>query len=465
MAATGLGVPQSGPATVISMVAIKRVCLGICLSLLLFQGAAAHAAEADTGNNPRDLPTVGCFWTGPFTATNPKTNIAFPGTEITYWGAKFITPPGSTLTIKGRFPHARYSSFNAYEGNGASASSLSDRQIRPDKGSINTSRPGKNRRAKKRSYTITVKGEAVPASPARNTLYASPIADRNQDILYRVYVPDKGRNLSGGTGVPKPSLKLADGTVLTGQAMCDQLSSSHDYTNNLMSPAIYQALLNSPGKDPATNPALPEFTFKKYFNMQNTLANYRDRDAQLSAWEANPTEEGTQYNNNDARYMTGGYSFRYGENLVIHGRAPTTPKTLNGQKRTKAGQMVEWDMCGIQALTTTKTYRCLFDEQVPVRGKQRKFVIAVTKLEDRPRNAKRKCGVAWLRADPAGDGAGRDDAGTLITRNVLPSSGFKRSIWDVTSPFTAEEEMGTYYPKGTYMSKKDFQSHGCPFRW
>ncbi|HTU13715.1 MAG TPA: hypothetical protein VMF31_00835 [Solirubrobacterales bacterium] len=446
------------------MATIKRIAIGLCLSFVLLQGSALAAGQP-TGYNPNGLPTAGCFWTGPFSASNPKTNIAYPGTEITYWGAKFVTPPGSTLTLKGRYPHARYSSFNAYEGDGASASSLSDRQIRPDRGSINPSLPGKNRDAKNRGYTITVRGEPLPSSPQRNTLYANPIEGSSQDILYRVYVPDRGRNLAGGTGLPKPTLRLADGTVLSGKAMCEQLNSSHDYTNNLMSPALYETLLNSPGKDPATNPALPQFGFKKFFNMQNVLAGYRDPAAQQATWAANPTPQGTQYNNNDARYMTGAYSFRFGETLAIHGRLPTTPKTLNGQKRTKAGQMVEWDLCGIQALTTTKTYRCLFDEQIPVTGKKRNFVVAVTKAELRPWNAKRKCGVAWLPADPAGDGAGRTDAGTLITRNILPSPGFKRSIWGVTSPFSAREEMGAYYPEGTYMSKKSFQSHGCPFRW
>ena len=384
--------------------AITRGLIGLFVSLLLVQGVA-RAAEPETGYNPKDLPTVGCFWTGPFTASNPATNTAYPGTEITYWGAKFRTPPGSTLVLRGRYPHARYSSFNAYEGNGVSASSLSDRRIRPDRGSINPSRAGKDRAAKNRRFTITVKGESPPATPARNTLYAAPVEGKHQDILYRVYVPDRGRSLAGGTGLPKPALRLADGTELTGRAMCDQLNSIHDYTGNLMQPAIYQALLNSPGKDPATNPALPEFVFKKFFNLDNVLAGFGDEQAQLDAWAENPTPEGTQYNNDDARYMTGAYSFRYGENLVIHGRAPTTPKTLNGQRRTRAGQLVEWDLCGIQALTTTRTYRCLFDEQIPVRGKSRKFVVAVTKAKDRPRNARRECAVAGGVGRQPGDAA------------------------------------------------------------
>jgi hypothetical protein len=408
---------------------------------------------------------VGCFWTGPFTADNPKTNSAFPGTEITYWGAKFSTPPGAVLSLRGRFPHARYSSFNAYENNGASASSLSDRQIRPDRGSGNPSLPGADRWASKRSYSITVKGEATPGRPARNTLYAEQVPGTYQDILYRVYVPDRGRNRSGGTGVPKPVLRLADGRTLQGQALCNELNSNHDYSGNLLSTQTYQTLLNSPGKDPATNPALPGFRFQKYFNLFNVLAIYRNEAAQQQAWETNPLEEGTQYNNNDARYMIGAFSFQFGEVLAVHGRMPTTPRTLNGNRRTRAGQLVEWDMCTIQSLVTTKTYRCLFDEQVPMRTRKRHYLILVSKAEDRPSNARRECGVAWLPADPEGDGAGRTDSGQLLTRNILPSPGFRQSIWDVPSPFDAKETMGGFYPKGAYMDREAFESKGCPFKW
>ena len=105
--------------------------------------------------------------------------------------------------------------------------------------------------------------------------------------------------------------------------------------------------------------------------------------------------------------MVGPYSFRFGEVLAVHGRMPTTPRTLNGQTRTRAGQLVEWDICGIQSLVTTKTYRCLFDEQIPKRSRNRNYVVLFSKADQRPSNARRKCGVAWLPADPAGDGAGR----------------------------------------------------------
>ena len=62
--------------------------------------------------------------------------------------------------------------------------------------------------------------------------------------------------------------------------------------------------------------------------------------------------------------------------------------------------------CTLESVATTKTNKCLFDEQVPLRGKQRRYTIVVAKAGDRPKNATRECGVAFLPADPDGDGVG-----------------------------------------------------------
>jgi hypothetical protein len=422
---------------------------------------ASAVAAVETGYNPNGLPTESCFWTGPFTADDPKTNYAFPGTEITYWGAKFATPPGAKLTLRGRYAHARFQSLNAYVDNGTSTNSLADVETKPDEGSVNPYVEG-NRRdlpKSKRSYTVDVLPAAVPERPARNTLYAAPdpAGDSYQDILYRVYVPDQGRGPDGDGGIPKPELRLADGTTLKGQALCDALNANHHYEPQLLPQATYDQLVNWPGKDPAVNPAQNPTVFEKFFNLNYTLAAYKTPEEQ-AATDATP--RGTQYNNNDARYLTGAYAFAFGEILVVRGKMPTFPRTLDGAKRMPGGQLREWDMCVIESLVTTRTWRCLFDEQVPLDSKRR-YTIVVAPAENRPANAKGRCGVAWLPANPAGDGAGRPDTGTLLTRNVLPDESFHRSSFDVEVPRTAAEVMGPYYPRGTYESVAEFEDRGC----
>lgn len=448
------------PATVMGLAALGVVAVLFALA----RPAAAPADTFPTGYNPSGYPTSGCFWTGAFTRSNPVTNVAFPGTEITYWAARFVTPPGSTLTLKGAFPYARYSSLNSYKAEGASQSSLTDRDIKPDPGSVNPSIPGANRNAANRSYTVTVRGESPPATPVQNTLFAEPVAGQYQTVVYRVYVPNKGRNLTGGTELPQPTLTLADGRELTGQVLCDAMNSVHLFDTQELPLASYQALVNSPGKNPATNPAENPIQFSRYYNTLNALARYQTVEQQQAAWKANPNYVGTQYDNKDARYMTGAYSFDFGKVVVLRGKLPTTPRTLNGQAKMTSGQLTLWDMCIIQSLVTTKTWQCVFDEQLPLRGgSKRQYTIVISSKADRPRNAKASCGVWWMQADPDGDGAGRKKIGQLLTRNVLPASSFRQSSWAVPSPFPADaaKAMGAYYPRGTYTSKQRFERSGC----
>ncbi len=441
---------------------VRRTLL-LASALLIGMTASAKAAggPVPTGYNPSNLPTASCFWTGPFTNVDPRTNQGFPGQEITYWGAKFATPPGASVVLRGKFTHARFQSMTAYVNNGTATNTVSDYLTRPNKGSSNPFIKGHRRDLKKRSYTIAVLGSPVPPNPARNTLYAVPDPNYNsyQDILYRVYVPDKGRGRKGGEPLPSPELHLADGTVLRGQAMCDALNSNHSYQSQNLSLPVYKSYVNWPGKDPATNPAEPSFSFEKFFSLNYALSAYKTPAERATA---DYTPVGTFYNNLDARYIHGTYSFAYGQELVVTGKLPTVPLTHDGEKRMGSGQMREWDMCVLESLAVTGTYRCLYDEQLPLRAKRR-YVIVVAHDSLRPKNARKRCGVAWLPADPAGDGAGRTDVGTLASRNVIPSTSFRRSSWQVTQPNTAAQVMGPYYPTAAYMSKAQFEAKGCPF--
>ena len=419
------------------------------------------AASVPTGYNPNNLPVASCFWTGPFTNVDPRTNQGFPGQEITYWGAKFATPPGAAVILHGKFAHARFQSMTAYVNNGTATNTVSDYLTKPDKDSTNPFVKGHRRDQKKRKYTLTVLSQPAPPQPARNTLYAQPdpTGGSYQDILYRVYVPDKGRNRRGGQPLPTPELRLADGSVLKGQAMCDALNSNHSYQSQNLPLPVYNTYVNWPGKDPATNPATPDFSFEKFFSLNYTLSAYKT-PAEHAAADYTPV--GTFYNNLDARYMVGSYSFAFGQVLVVRGKMPKTPHTDAGQRRMGGGQLREWDMCVEESLAVTGTYRCLYDEQFPLR-KGRRYVMVVAHAGNRPRNATKRCRVAWLPADPVGDAAGRPDVGSLVTRNIVPSPSFHKTSWDVTQPNTAAQVMGAYYPTGTYMSKAQFQKKfGCP---
>ncbi|MSO41565.1 MAG: hypothetical protein EXQ70_06680 [Solirubrobacterales bacterium] len=446
------------------------VAVAMSAAALCALPGAASAELVSTGHNPRGLPAPSCFWTGPFTDKNPDTNYAYPGTEIRYWGAKFITPPGAKLFLRGRYAHARYESLNAYQSDGeavlesaASTGSLPDYKIKPDAGSTNPFILGHRRDGAKRAFTVRVEGSAPSGKPPRNTLYALREPDSYQDVILRIYVPDKGYGDEAGGGLPKPELRLAGGEVLRGQELCNALNSNHDYRPQLIPQVLQNSLVNWPGKDPATNPAQNPLFFEKFFNLNYALAQFKT-PAELAATDATP--QGTQYNNGDVKYMVGQFDFAFGDVLAVRGRMPSTPKTFKGGEVMGGGQLRLWDMCVIESLVTTRNTGCLYDEQIPLLKRNgRRYVLAVTRAENRPTNARKKCGVAWLESGPNGDGSGRPLHGALLTRNLLPDSRFHHSAWDVDAPNTAAEVMADNYPRGSYMSKAQFESYGCPFDW
>ena len=59
--------------------------------------------------------------------------------------------------------------------------------------------------------------------------------------------------------------------------------------------------------------------------------------------EANPNEVGTLYGNNDARYMTGAFSTRFGRS-GDQGSMPTTPQTYRGSAGREPGNWLNGDM-------------------------------------------------------------------------------------------------------------------------
>jgi hypothetical protein len=153
-------------------------------------------------------------------------------------------------------------------------------------------------------------------------------------------------------------------------------------------------------------------------------------------------------------------SRRFGEVLVIRAKMPWFPATYDGAARMPAGEVRFWSLCSTESAVTSRTEDCLADRQVPL-GPHRRFEIVVSKAADRPANARRRCGVAWLQWAEAGDGAGRSDFGQLIVRNMLPAPGFEQAIQNIEDLDTERAVMGPYHPESTYESKNSYEAKGC----
>jgi hypothetical protein len=443
------------------------VIAAACLVAVLAPGGAGATRRSQA-------PPSGCFWSLPITID--LLNIGFPDTHAIYWYNTFQLPADATVSLQADYPHARYMSLNSYfttpENKGVPSDAIHDAQIVPDPGSRNPFLPGAKRTAHPGSWTVTVNGD-TPPSPgqprAQNTLYAgtgNPGQTQPVELIYRVYVPDKNRDLAGDGRLPEPTVVLADGTQLTGQQACDALQLSTTFPSpDRMAPATYNALINLPGAQP-TSPALDPPRWYAAFN-RCTLQFPFFAAAGLPLPPCPPTRAVTQWANIDNAYASTAIDRRFGPSsdghnvVVLHGKMPTTPRTYRRNPFMEGPtQLRYWSMCQNESLVTTQAVDCLYDEQVPL-DDDGFYTIVVSTPEDRPANATTRCGVAWLDWGTDGDGAGRPTQGLLIMRNMLPDPSFAEAIQNVVVPGTEVQVMGEYLPAGTYMSTTEFESLGC----
>jgi hypothetical protein len=435
------------------------IAAGMVWAMALVAIATADAGDQTLSTSARAADTA-CFWIGPYsTKRGPEFNNAFPDSAATYWTAHYTTPPGAALRLEGRFAHARYQSLHSYgAATRGPVDALNDLATRPDPGSTNPFRPHAKRTAKKRDYTVNVSVQPPPADPtarAPNTLYAGVAGRSDQELIYRVYVPDRGRNLTGGAGLPQPVLTLEDGTVLTGSDVCAVVGSEGNVLESSRMPLDqYLELRDQPGK-PSTFPAINPPRFRAYYSTQYTVdCTY------LGNCYPNPVRTGGQYSNVDNKYVGAFLNREFGAVLVLRGKMPTTPRTGHGEPRMGTGQLRYWSMCQNESLTTTAGAGCLYDEQVSL-AKHRRYTIVTSLPADRPYNARRKCGVGYIPWPANGDGAGHLNDALLLMRNMLPSPDFHRAVQDTQTPGDEIDVMGPYLPSGIYMTTADFERRGC----
>ncbi|MFD7847673.1 hypothetical protein ACFV4K_32675 [Nocardia sp. NPDC059764] len=439
---------------------LRRLAATAFAAALTLIPTAAHAS-ADADNAPsKDHPTSSCFWFGPtFSATNQELNYAFPDSGALYWAAQFSIPAGAKLELHGQYAHARYQSLNSYDTTTtAPTAALNDAATAPDRGSHNPYLADANRKGEgDRNYTVTVLDQTAPATGAQqNTLYAGVPGQQRTMLIYRLYLPDRDRDITGGAGLPEPELHLSDGKVLTGTELCGAMSAATTTPPISKLPLDkYTALRDQPGK-PATFPAAQSPEWRTFYNVQFGLGC-----TYMGQCTGTPARTGGQYSNIDNQYVTANISRGFGPVLVLNGTLPRTPRTLGSEQRMEGGvDLRYWSLCNNESMATTKVTGCLYDEQLPLTA-DRHYTIVASLPGDRPANATEACGVAWLPLSPTGDGAGHPDDGYLIMRNMMADKGFGHAVQDTKTPGDEKAVMGSYLPDGSYTSKTAFESNGC----
>jgi hypothetical protein len=433
--------------------------------------ALATAPESRSAKPARQALAT-CFWEGPISTKRPTTrgfdgrNFNFPEESATYWLARFSLPEGAKLVLRGRYPYGRYMSLNAYS-DAVPTDALSDIAIRPRSGHTNPFVAGNRRDLRKRSWRVEVLDEPPPGDSADrrpNTIYARPQGGAAIELAYRVYEPDRGLGLTGGTGLPKPSLVLADGTALAGKAACARANDpNREITLDTTPESQWDLRHTAPGCDPQTNPAYGPPRWERFFTyLYAALSVLTDctpagREARHAV---TPAPEVANYANKDSAYVYAHLSRQFGEVVVLRGRLPRFPKTRDGQRVMRRGQLRFWSLCTGESRVTVRTPDCLADRQVPI-DRKRRYTIVVSKRADRPANARPRCGVGWLDWGERGDGVGDPDYGLLLLRNMLVSPRFAEAIQNVERAGTEPDVMGEYLPTATYATRAEFESQGC----
>lgn len=410
----------------------------------------------------------------------------WPDMQSTYFLSRLAMPAGSTLTLRGPFPRARYFKLALYKAEHGTFVSIGEAlagpEITSDPGSTNPFVVGADRLEEPRDYTVTIVAEEAPDDPkdrAPNTLYAGADGGVRQLIL-RIYLSDQGSDGAGwgawasasnAYGLPTLEGTLPDGTRVTGDAAAAAFGRPFQVnTAPPLSAAQWTGLVNSkdndPSLDPATAPARETPHWQKYWNFRYSIAgSFMTPEDQAKIPYAGPIDGG---GDPATQYLFVQLSRQFGPVFVTRGKMPTFPDTYSGAaglglETMPPAQIQYWSVVSGESVPSGQIVDGLSDMQVPL-DEDGNYVIVLSRNEDRPTNATAENGVAWIEWSPLGEGLdtpqNRSDYGIMMMRIMAPSSDWAESPANITEPGKEEEVMGPYYPEGEYMTKEAFEALG-----
>ena len=393
----------------------SRSRLGVALI-----AAVAVAAGGLVACVPQPTAGISCAW--PNISNRDSLNVAYPDASATYFTTPYQLAPGQSLVIDGTYPFARYSSLHTYSLTGAIVDHLTDTDIAPRPGSDN---PSTNAAASldpaERKWTVQVSADLAPgAGSATNSLAAtaSPGSTAFGSVILRVYVPNTPGDLAGGVALPALSVRSATGTV-TPIAQCATASADTSVVG----------LINAFG--PATDiPATDPPVFKR------------------------PLSVGGLYANSDNAYVAAIAAYQPGKVVVIRGKAPTTPDTMNGESAASPTDLRYWSICSNEYRKPYPVTSCGYDQQFPLDANG-EYTLVVSTPGERPANALTSNGVFWL------DWGSTAVDMVMIARHMLPAATFAESVQALAPGQPASPQMGAYAPVAATCTVATFEAGGA----
>jgi hypothetical protein len=404
----------------------------------------------------------------------------WPDKRPTYLFGEMAFPAGATLTIRGRFPYVRFFNVSVYLFEhstfvNAPDGSRDGYDIEPDPGSSNPYRTGADRQAKDRNFTLQIVAADEPANAADRAQNSIYIGKDGKTVFFavRMYVSDRGYDGTGWGPADTPSAegpgityeaRLADGTRLSQEEVDKRLGRPTGSAPPPISVDEWYKLVNNKDNDPcmtpATAPACPDTQFRLFTGMEDALEGAFMTPAERAKIPV-PKLLGGGANATTA-YLYNYTSRKFGPVYVFRGKLPAFPNTWANAKVMPEGQVQYWSVATMAAASSGSLWDGVFDMQVPV-DQDGYYTIVVSLPEDRPKNATRENGVAWIDWGPGeglNDPRNRKDWGMLLMRFMVPSKDWANSPLKSKGPDDLASVMGPYYPRGYYTTKADFEREG-----
>jgi hypothetical protein len=392
------------------------ILVAACVALAAAPSAAAAA------------PVTTCGW--PLKADPDLLNIAWPDESADYWAAPFYAAPGSTMTIRGQFPLARYMSFHLYEGS-TPVDAVTDYQLQPATGS-NPYVSG-NPRTLGGTYVLHVVYGQRPHNPPPNTLYAASLNGEPNAaglILYRLYLP-QGDQMGQ---VPLPEVDYTDATGASTLPCPDTSAVDNGTVNQIIRSSSLPA--EWPSQVPPTSTA-PTWGISR-------SAPSTTSEGPVSVRTGNPF-----FANFDNVYLSLDVYRDRGDLVAFRAKAPVFADTA-GAKVMPSAQLRYWSVCS-NDFPTTRYVACTPDQGMRL-DRQGYFTVVMSDPVHKPANLLRTDN--WLPAGPYPDIF-------VLYRQMLPAQSFTQAIAFAPSPAAAPQTMGAYYPATRICSTAAFEQNRC----
>jgi len=419
-------------------------------------GSQSSSRAFDTSS----IAGIGCSWQA--ASQTDFANIAFPDDSARYWVALVPVTPGNRIRIDGRFPDARYFSFNSYDAALRPTDAIADIEIKPHQGETNPFITG-NKKAGG-AYTAYLEFGSAPDDKEPNVFYAGnvglgPISLPNSflvPIIYRIYLSNEGENFDGGVGLPLISIEMINGEQSFTLPTCDE-PILPTFGGILPDFGLNKLLLGVDYPDellplPFPTASYPPVTAVFYGLPQtaiNIATNVLPPLGQLPFDRMPSTGGGGFLSNIHNAYTTTAFDRSHGKLFLLRAKAPTWRGSPNvGFNRE---QVRFWSICQNEFITQRFT-ACSVDEKTPL-DDEGFFTVAVSDEADRPQFATNANKISWLPWGPFPDGL-------LLYRQMLPHPSFAEAIQNVPEGEDLQEVMKQFAPKATYCRVEVFDLPG-----